>query len=368
MSERLIVRRNRKAIYDIVLEPSYEELSEEVSSLGIEQRRLCIVTDSHVADLYLSEISERLSPCVKQIDHFVFPAGEEHKNLDTIRGLYECLIQKHYDRGDILVALGGGVTGDLCGFAAATYLRGIRFIQLPTTLLSQVDSSIGGKTGVDFDSYKNMVGAFHMPSLVYASIGSLKTLSEEQYCSGIGEIIKHGLIKNSEYFYWLKEHTSQILARDPEICLNMILESCKIKRDLVETDPTEQGERALLNFGHTLGHAIEKLMDFSLLHGECVSIGCAAATWLSAQRGLISQAECELIIKTLKSFHLPVSIADMGLSVEQILETTKNDKKMDSGQIKFILLRRLGEAYIDRTVTDEEIRKVAAWLGGTYEG
>ena len=243
------------------------------------------------------------------METFIFPAGEKNKNLDTVRTLYEFLIQKHFDRKDVLVALGGGVVGDLCGFAGATYLRGIRFIQVPTTLLSQVDSSIGGKTGVDFDSYKNMVGAFHMPSLVYASTSSLLTLSAEQFASGMGEIVKHGLIKNRDYYQWICEHADAIRERDLKVCEQLILVSCQIKRDVVEKDPTEQGERALLNFGHTLGHAIEKLMNFKLAHGQCVALGCLAAAHISAKRGMITDAEVDQMRKAFATFDLPVSFS-----------------------------------------------------------
>lgn len=364
MANRMTVHRDGAAIYDIVMEPSYERLGTEVAALGVAGRRLCVVTDTHVAPLYLEQVTARLTPCCKQVDSYVFPAGEENKNLDTVRNLYEFLIQKRYDRGDMLVALGGGVVGDLCGFTAATYLRGIRFIQIPTTLLSQVDSSIGGKTGVDFDAYKNMVGAFHMPSLVYTGTTSLLTLSDEQFASGMGEIIKHGLIKNRAYYTWLLAHAEEIRSRDLDVCGEMILESNRIKRDVVEADPTEQGERALLNFGHTLGHAIEKLMNFTLLHGQCVALGCVAAAQLSAGRGALSGEEVAGICRTMEQFALPVSIRGMGLDVSDIIAATKSDKKMDSGVIKFVLLRQIGESYVDRTVTDAEMRECLTWLAG----
>ena len=177
MAERLTVSRDGKPIYDIVLETSFGRLGEEVKKLDLGSRKICIVTDSHVAPLYLEEVREILAGCCGRVSVFTFPAGEENKNLDTVRELYEHLIKEHFDRKDVLAALGGGVVGDLCGFAAATYLRGVDFIQIPTTLLSQVDSSIGGKTGVDFDAYKNMVGAFHMPRLVYANLAAFRTLS-----------------------------------------------------------------------------------------------------------------------------------------------------------------------------------------------
>lgn len=370
MSERITVHRDGAAIYDIVIEPALAQLGAEVDALGIAKgHKICIVTDSHVAPLYLEEVKALLEPICKQVDVFVFPAGEASKNLDTVRNLYESLILNHYDRQDLLAALGGGVVGDLCGFTAATYLRGISFIQIPTTLLSQVDSSIGGKTGVDFDAYKNMVGAFHMPKLVYTAIHTLKTLPEEQYASGMGEIIKHGMIKNRSYYEWLKEHAEEISKREPAICEAMILESNRIKRDVVEQDPTEKGDRALLNFGHTLGHAIEKLMDFGMLHGQCVALGCIAASYLSALRGEITMDEVADARDLFAQYRLPVNMDGISLEPDAIVRTTKSDKKMDSGKIKFILLHAIGDAYIDRTVTDDEMRACLTWLaGGHHEG
>lgn len=364
MSDRMTVHRDGKPIYDIVMEENYDKLGKEVAALSVQERRLCVVTDSTVAELYSETVIRQLEPVCKEVHLFVFEAGEKNKNLDTVRKLYEFLIQNHYDRNDMLVALGGGVVGDLCGFTAATYLRGIRFIQVPTTLLSQVDSSIGGKTGVDFDAYKNMVGAFHMPQLVYTAAASLLTLTEEQFACGMGEVIKHGLIMDAGYYEWLQEHREEILARDLSICEQMILISCRIKRDVVEQDPTEQGIRGILNFGHTLGHAIEKLMDFKLLHGQCVALGSIAAAYLSAGRGEITVDEAVQIRNVFEEFGLPVSIKDFGLAKEAVIAATKNDKKMDSGKIKFILLHRIGEAFIDRTVTDEQMEQSLDLLMG----
>lgn len=364
MADRMSIHKDGRTIYDIVLESSYDKLEKEVAKLQVEHRKLCIVTDTHVAPLYLEEVEGHLQAVCRQVDHFVFPAGEEQKNLETVYQLYEFLIQKQYDRGDVLVALGGGVVGDLCGFTAATYLRGIRFIQLPTTLLSQVDSSIGGKTGVDFHAYKNMVGAFHMPSLVYTNVATLLTLPEEQFASGMGEIVKHGLIKNEAYYEWLMANASDIQARSLTVCETMIVGSDSIKRDVVELDPTEQGDRALLNFGHTIGHAIEKLMDFKLLHGQCVSLGCAAAMYISAKRGTMTMQQVDDACQVLAAFGLPVSIKGLDLNIDDIITTTKSDKKMDSGNIKFVLLQRIGASYIERTVTDEEMRESLVWLSG----
>ncbi|MCI8532229.1 MAG: 3-dehydroquinate synthase [Lachnospiraceae bacterium] len=356
------VKRDGRVCYRIWLEPDFGNLPAALKELGTEKKKLCIVTDTTVAERYAGQLQEVLQQCCNSVSLFVFPAGEEHKTLDTVKKLYEHLILEQYDRKDMLVALGGGVVGDLTGFTAATYLRGIDFIQVPTTLLSQVDSSIGGKTGVDFDAYKNMVGAFHMPRLVYMNLGVLKSLPKRQFSSGMAEIIKHGLIQDSEYYDWLGRNCEKIRGGEYEAILHMVGESCRIKQHIVEKDPTEHGIRAWLNFGHTAGHAIEKLKDFSLSHGECVAIGCAAAAWLSWKRGKITEEACRKAEQLLKAYGLPTRAA--GLVPEDILKTTKLDKKMEAGKIKFILLRQIGEAYVAKDVSDEELLQAIRYVCG----
>ena len=353
--ERIPVELDGKTIYEIVLGDSFKALGAELLKLGSEKKKLCIVTDSNVAALYLPEVVSCLSGVCRQVTSFVFPAGEQNKNLDTVKNVYEHLILNHFDRKDMLVALGGGVTGDLCGFAAATYLRGVDFVQIPTTLLSQVDSGIGGKTGVDFDSYKNMVGAFHMPKLVYTNVSALKTLPPEQFSAGMGEVIKHGLIQDREYFEWISENRETIKNHEPETLRLLIQGSDLIKRRVVELDPTEQNERATLNFGHTLGHAIEKRKDFTMLHGHCVALGALAAMGLCEERGLVEKADTEVYRELMEAFAMPLSVP--GLDAEAVIAATKNDKKMEAGVIKFILLDGVGHAYIDRTVTDAEMEQ-----------
>ena len=354
MTDRLTICRNGDPIYDICMKTSFDGLKKETEAFDLRDHKICIVTDSNVAALYLEEVKAVLSQCCSKISVFIFPAGEENKNLNTVKELYEHLIREHFDRKDMLAALGGGVTGDLCGFAAATYLRGIDFIQIPTTLLSQVDSSIGGKTGVDFDAYKNMVGAFHMPRLVYTNLEALLTLPKEQFSSGMGEVIKHGLIRDKAYYQWLKDNHDAIMARDLSVCREMVFWSNEIKKAVVEKDPTEQGERAYLNFGHTLGHAVEKLKDFSLLHGHCVGLGCVAAARICRLKGLLTWQEEMDIRETMERFGIPVTVN--GLSWDAVYQATKSDKKMDSGSVKFILLKKIGEAYADCTLTEQEIQ------------
>ena len=286
MKEKLTVSCEGKPCYDIVLTIGFEELAGAALSVSAPERKICIVTDTNVALLYAEQVKEAFSSAFAQVEVFEFPAGEENKTLANIQTLYAFLIEHHFDRKDMLAALGGGVVGDMTGFAAATYLRGIDFIQIPTTLLAQVDSSIGGKTGVDFDSYKNMVGAFHMPRLVYMNLDTLQTLDARQYYSGFAEIMKHG-------------------------------------------------ERALLNFGHTIGHAIEKNSGFQMLHGECVALGCVAAAYISWKKELIEMEEYYEIRDMFVPFNLPISADD--LDVAKIVALTKSDKKMRGGKIRFVL-------------------------------
>lgn len=353
MSQRLTINQNNKPIYDIVYENSFNQLAAELEQFEINRKKLCIVTDSKVKGLYADEICMLLKNKCKSIVVFDFPYGEQNKNLDTVKNIYEFLIQNKFERKDMLLALGGGVVGDTAGFVAATYLRGIDFVQIPTTLLAQVDSSVGGKTGVDFEQYKNMVGAFYMPKLVYMNISTLNTLDDRQYYAGMAEVMKYGLIKNAKFYEWLIDNMYEIHERNPEILEEMVLKSCTYKKLIVEKDPTEKGERALLNFGHTIGHAIEKAKNFELLHGECVALGCVAAAYISWKRELISMDEYYEIRDMFVPFNLPISIEN--IAPEEILELTTSDKKMEGNQIKFILLKKVGKAMIDTTVTKEEL-------------
>lgn len=354
MAKSIPVISGGTQIYTIELTQDFSALCRHLQQLGYQKdQKICIVTDTHVGPLYADEVKSLLSSSFDSVFVYTFEAGEHNKNLETVNGLYEYLILNHFDRRDFLIALGGGVVGDLTGFAAATYLRGIDFIQVPTTLLSQVDSSIGGKTGVDFLQYKNMVGAFYQPKLVYINLSTLTSLPKRQIISGMGEIIKHGLIKDGAYYHWLAAKHDAILALEPETIEEMIYRSCNIKREVVEKDPTEKGERALLNFGHTIGHAIEKLCDFSLYHGECVGLGILSAAYLSVQLGNITAEDLEDIRRCLISFGFQTDIK--GLVPQDILAATKSDKKMVGNQVKFILLSGIGSAYIYRELSNDQI-------------
>lgn len=354
MAENVLnVKRNGDFYYPIYFENDFEKLADAVREQGLEGKTVCIVSDTTVAPLYGDMVKKALSAVAGRVLYFVFETGEANKNLETVQKLYEFLIQNKMDRKGFLAALGGGVVGDLTGFCAATYLRGIDFIQIPTTLLAQVDSSVGGKTGVDFQQYKNMVGAFHQPVLVYMNMNTLKTLPDSEFACGMGEVLKTGLICDGSFFRTVCRNCGTVLKRDENFLASVIRRCCEIKSGVVERDPKEQGERALLNLGHTVGHAVEKLMDFQMLHGQCVSIGLAAAAAISRKRELLTSAEYEEILQGCRMYGLPVSVS--GLKDEEILAATKNDKKMEQGQIKFILMKGIGQSFVDRTVSDGEL-------------
>ena len=355
MSRIINVLYQNKPCYDIYIEDSFGALVDALEPFALADRKVCIVTDSNVNPLYGAEVEDMIGAISGECVRYVFPAGEESKTLDTVKEIYEFLIGNHFNRKDLLIALGGGVVGDLTGYTAATYLRGIEFIQIPTTLLSQADSSIGGKTGVDFDGYKNMVGAFYMPKLVYMNIATLQSLSDRQFYSGFAEVMKSALIKDGNFYEWLIDQMYEICERDVETLSEMVERSCTIKKLVVEKDPLEKGDRALLNFGHTIGHAIEKYMNFTMTHGECVALGCVAAAFISWKKNWLSMEEYYEIRDMFVPFYLPISIDN--LDIEEVLRLTRSDKKAENGYIKFILLKKVGKALIDKTVTDDEIRE-----------
>ena len=356
MTESLPILHQGQPIYNIVYSKDFEGIRDFISKYDPDRtRKACIVSDSKVASVYMDAILSIANECFSSAVSFVFPEGEASKNLDTVKTLYVKLIEEKFTRKDVLIALGGGVTGDMCGFTAATFLRGIDFIQVPTSLLADVDSSIGGKTGVDFDAYKNMVGAFHMPKLVYINTSTLKSLDTRQLYSGMGEVVKSALIKDQAFFTWLKENMEKIEALDEEAVSEMIYKCNIIKKNVVDSDPFETiGDRALLNFGHTLGHALEKYMNFELLHGECVSIGCILASYISMEKGLISAEEYTAIFDFYKKY-MKLPILPQDIDIDKIVSYTRNDKKADTNGVKFILLRNIGDAFISTNVSEEDM-------------
>ena len=343
--------------YNVVIRHDFHKLIENIK--GIKDRKydkVCIFTDDIVSGLYLDELVGALKAEYNTVITFVMEHGESNKQLSVVEKLYETLIQNRFDRGDLLIALGGGVVGDMCGFAAATYLRGIDYIQIPTTLLSQVDSSVGGKTAVDYNSYKNMVGTFYMPRLVYINLDTLKSLPKEQLSCGMGEVIKYGLIMDQSFYQWLGTKNIDSLSDDD--IFRIVETSVLCKKRVVEEDPKEKGIRSYLNFGHTIGHAIEKLSDFKLFHGQCVAIGMVAAMRLSLQHGDISDVDIDGCIDILSAYELPDHIPAQyyTYTVDDIIRAMKNDKKASAGRLKFIILKEIGKADSYMDFSDEDFR------------
>ena len=311
-------------------------------------KRVVIVTNETVAPLYL----ERLSASVQAYRPLsvVLPDGEQYKTLDVVNRIYDALLAAHCDRKTTLIALGGGVVGDMTGFAAATYQRGVPFIQIPTTLLAQVDSSVGGKTGVNHLLGKNMIGAFHQPRAVVIDTDTLSTLPDKELSAGLAEVIKYGLIDDAEFFAWLEQNMEALLARDPAALSFAIERSCRNKARVVAADEREVGQRALLNLGHTFGHAIETGCGYgNWLHGEAVAAGMAMAADLSQRMGWLSAVEKQRTEALIASAHLPLR-APATLDAARMLELMEVDKKVMDGKMRLVLLKGIGRALITDAV------------------
>jgi 3-dehydroquinate synthase len=316
-------------------------------------KQVLVVTNETVAPLYLERALASLQGF--QVDALVLPDGEAYKNLDTLNTIYDRLLERRFDRRCTLVALGGGVIGDLTGFAAATYQRGVAFIQVPTTLLSQVDSSVGGKTGVNHPRGKNMIGAFHQPRCVIADTETLNTLRDRELSAGLAEVIKYGLINDPEFFAWLEVNIGALLRRDPTALSYAIERSCHDKADIVAQDETESGARALLNLGHTFGHAIETGMGYGAwLHGEAVGTGMVMAARLSRRLGWISAADEERATALIARAGLPVQPPGE-LSAARFIDLMSVDKKVQDGKLRLVLLKGIGDAVIVGDISADQI-------------
>jgi 3-dehydroquinate synthase len=308
-------------------------------------RRVAIVSNTTVAPLYLDRVAAPLEAAGVRVTRVVVPDGEAHKDWPTLNLVFDALLGARCDRQTTLVALGGGVVGDLTGFAAATFMRGVPFIQIPTTLLAQVDSSVGGKTGINHPLGKNMIGAFHQPQLVLADVETLNTLPPRELAAGLAEVIKHGLILDARFLEWLEANMERLVARDPEALAHAVRRSVEIKAEIVARDERETGDRALLNFGHTFGHAIEAGLGFGTwLHGEAVGAGMVMAADLSRRLGDLTDADVERVRGLVARAGLPVSAPALGS--DRYLDLMSFDKKAQGGKVRFILLKRLGNAYI----------------------
>lgn len=323
---------------DLIDHPELFEACSKASSIYI-------VTNTTVAPLYAERLSKTLATFGKSVRTITLPDGESFKDWKNLQTIFDELLKHGADRQTVLVALGGGVIGDMTGFAAASFMRGIRFIQVPTTLLSQVDSSVGGKTGINHPLGKNMIGAFHQPVAVVADLNTLKTLPPRELSAGLAEVIKHGAIADASFLDWIEANTNALLACDIEVMSHAVLRSCEIKSAVVSADEREGGVRATLNFGHTFGHAIEAGMGYGeWLHGEAVACGMVMGAKLSCLLQKITQADVDRLTRIIHAMHLPITAPKFG--AERYIELMQVDKKAEGGQIRYVLLEQIGKAYI----------------------
>lgn len=343
--------------YPIRIGPGVLDRTDLFATLGTASL-LAIVTNPTVGTLYEARLRAALAPLKRRIITIELPDGEAYKHWETLNLIFDGLLSAHADRKTMLIALGGGVVGDMTGFAAATFMRGVPFIQVPTTLLAQVDSSVGGKTGINHPLGKNMIGAFHQPEAVLADIAVLDTLDERQLAAGLAEVIKTAAVADEAFFAWLEGHIDALNRREPEALAEAVLRSCEIKARVVAADEREAGLRAILNFGHTFGHAIEAGIGYGgWLHGEAVGCGMVMAADLSSRLGFIGEGTRHRIESLVKAARLPVRAPRFG--PERYIELMSVDKKAEGGEIKFVLLKRLGEAIVSRVPSADLLATLA---------
>jgi 3-dehydroquinate synthase len=321
----------------------------------LKRKHVAIITNTTVAPLYLDKLTQSLDDAGVKAIPIILPDGEAYKNSETLNKIYDVLLQNRCERSTTLIALGGGVIGDLTGYAAATYLRGVPFIQIPTTLLSQVDSSVGGKTGINHPLGKNMIGAFYQPQLVLADIDTLQTLPAREFSAGVAEVIKYGLIRDAEFFNWLETNMVSLMQLNEQVLSYAIYRSCQNKAEVVARDEHELGERALLNLGHTFGHAIENAMGYGVwLHGEAVAAGTMMAADLSQRMDWLDANEIARIRNIFVAANLPVAAPNLG--VEKYLDLMGLDKKVESGKIRLILQQGIGKSVITSEYAADKLK------------
>lgn len=326
-----------------------DALSEENLAAHVGGSQVAVITNELVAPLWLDALKAALGSKATELDVFVLPDGEAEKTLANYATILDFLIASRHNRSTTVIALGGGVVGDMAGFAAATYQRGVKFLQVPTTLLAQVDSSVGGKTAVNHPRGKNLIGAFYQPQAVFADLRLLATLPDRELKAGLAEVLKYGIIRDSQFFNWLRENAADLLAGSAESLTTAIARSVEIKADVVAADEREGGIRAILNYGHTFGHAIESLTGYErYLHGEAVAVGMVMAADLSWRSGLITVEQAAMVKEAVAAFDLPV--VPPQLSAQAMLEAMGMDKKVIDGRLRLILVRNIGEAFVTDAV------------------
>ncbi|MBY6065451.1 3-dehydroquinate synthase [Leisingera aquaemixtae] len=354
--------------YDVVIGPGLlAQAGERIKPL-LSRPQVAVLTDETVAEKHLESLRAGLAAAGVEMTALALPPGEATKGWPQFTRSVEWLLEQKVERGDVVVAFGGGVIGDLAGFAAAVLRRGVRFVQIPTSLLAQVDSSVGGKTGINAPQGKNLIGAFHQPSLVLADTSVLETLTARDFLSGYGEVVKYGLLGDAEFFAWLEANGPALAEGDVAARVEAVARSVQMKADIVVRDETEQGDRALLNLGHTFCHALEAATGYSdrLLHGEGVAIGCALAFELSSKLGLCSQEDPSRVRAHLKAMGMKTDLADIPGELpgaEALLDLMGQDKKVVAGQLRFILARGIGEAFVTGDVPPDAVLEVLRSAG-----
>lgn len=347
--------------YDIEIGAELDRIGARIQGLGL-GKKIALVTNPTVKALYGQRAADSLNAAGFFVMTIEVPDGEQHKNLDWANAIYTALLINSFDRKSALVALGGGVIGDLTGFAAATYMRGVPFIQAPTTLLAMVDSSVGGKTGVNHPLGKNMIGAFYQPQKVLMDLAVLKTLPREEILAGMAEVIKYGVIWDASFFEYLETNRVKALALDPEALAHIIRRSCEIKAEVVSRDEREGGLRAILNFGHTVGHAVETAESYTMRHGYAVAIGMVYAARLAHKTGLCDAAVPERVERLVKSYGLPADLSALSRrpSTLELMDTMQVDKKAEGGRVKFVLPTKLGEVVITKEWDEKALKTMLA--------
>ncbi len=326
--------------YPIYISSDYLNINNCLNAAKL-KGKIIVITDENVEKYQYQNFKDCQENFNQEINKYVIKPGEFSKNLSTVEDLYKFLVSKRADRDTTLIALGGGIVGDITGFVAATYLRGINFVQVPTTLLAQVDSSVGGKVGVDFEGIKNIIGAFYQPKFVYINVSSLKTLPKREISAGLAEVIKHAVIRDKDFFDYIEYNMIKIFNFDENVLQYLIKTNCQIKGSIIEADEKENGIRAILNYGHTIGHAIESISNFNYLHGECVSLGMVAAMKLSKYFKMIKDTDILKVISILRAANLPISFEN--IDIEAVFGQLFFDKKIKNNRFTFVLSKGIGE-------------------------
>lgn len=352
--------------YKVMTAENFELLPLSLEELFPEAKQVLILTDSNVEKLHKKDLVDYLDKKYNVLFYSV-KAGEASKNIDYVFDVIKYLVEKDFSREDVIIGLGGGVVCDLAGFIASLYHRGVGHVLLPTTLLAMADASVGGKTAVDYEGLKNIVGAFKMPSLVYMNLETLKTLPEREYYAGFAEIMKAALLNDAEFYMWLIENMYEICDKDKETLSSMLEKSLSIKKAIVEKDPFDKGDRALLNLGHTIGHAIESYFNGEYLHGEAVALGCVAAAYISWKSDMIGMEDYYEVRDMFVPFNLPISIMVDEKALDEIASKVKKDKKNTKDSINMVLLKKIGKAVLVKDISMDLVKEALKELNFTEE-